>query len=331
METRTDVPGAYTVKLRYGPYRVPNMGHKNMLGEGGMLSNYPHGNLEKPCEGECTIIGMSAGLEYANGTNANIDSGMWLHHTVFFNAGPGREDPTCMDKEISVPHVTTGATARSSERFFASGNERTPGIFPEWGVKDAGYKIKSTDRFAALVELMNENMEDKTVYMTVTYDVVDGHPFKDEIKCVWHDVRNCGTSEVNPPKGQNRFSLGSKWTSNVNGQIIGAIGHLHDGGTSVTLEVDGKRTCTNVAKYGTKPEYVQKTAMGHLANGALTHISDMNNCYGAEFPEKVMKVGQVWDLTANYDFSEYTGMKHEDGDWDEVMGISIMYIRRPGA
>jgi hypothetical protein len=73
-------------------------------------------------------------------------------------------------------------------------------------VKDAGYKLKPTDKFAALVELMNENPTDQQVWMTITYDIVEGHPFKDEIKIIWFDVRQCGTSEVNPPKGKSEYS-----------------------------------------------------------------------------------------------------------------------------
>src|ERR1700760_479142 len=126
---------------------------------------------------------MEAGLEFANGTSANIDSGLWLHHMVMFNVGPGREESVCTYRDVSLPHVSIGATARTSERFFASGNERTTGIFPEWGISDTGYRIRSTDRFAVLLELMNENMEDKLTYMTITYDMVDGYPFKDDIKC----------------------------------------------------------------------------------------------------------------------------------------------------
>jgi hypothetical protein len=38
------------------------MGHKNALGEGGALWNYPDKQIEKPCE-ECIIVGMNAGLE----------------------------------------------------------------------------------------------------------------------------------------------------------------------------------------------------------------------------------------------------------------------------
>jgi hypothetical protein len=46
-KTRTDVPGAKTIKVRYGPYKVPSSKFKNMLGEMGMLSNFPHTDMEK--------------------------------------------------------------------------------------------------------------------------------------------------------------------------------------------------------------------------------------------------------------------------------------------
>lgn len=130
---------------------------------------------------------------------------------VLFNVGEGREDPTCAYRDISLPHATIGSTSRNSERIFASGNERSKGVFADWGVNDVGYKMKSTDKLAALVELMNQTPEDKVVYMTMTYEVVPGHPFKDDVKIVWFDVRQCGTSEVNPPRNQcTAFYLGAE-------------------------------------------------------------------------------------------------------------------------
>jgi hypothetical protein len=123
---------------------------------------------------------------------------------VLFIKGPGREDPTCKNEEISLPHGTVGGTPRKSERIFASGNERSFANLPGWGHSDVGYKMKSTDELAVLLELMNENMEDKVVYMTMTWDYLEGHPYKDEVKVVWFDVRQCGTSEVTPPKNQGK-------------------------------------------------------------------------------------------------------------------------------
>jgi hypothetical protein len=47
MKSRSSVAGAQTVKLRYGPYKIPNMTKKNILGEEGMLSNFPDVNFPR--------------------------------------------------------------------------------------------------------------------------------------------------------------------------------------------------------------------------------------------------------------------------------------------
>jgi hypothetical protein len=221
-------------------------------------------------------MGMSASLEFANGTDANIGkSGLWLHHMILLAVGEGREDFTCRDREISLPQILVGATSRSAERIFGSGNERSTAIFPEWGVSDAGFKMKSADTLAAVIELMNQNPFDQVVYITMTWDILDGHPFKDNVRVAWLDVRQCGTSEVNPPKGQNKFTINYNWTSSVDGEVIGAIGHVHDGGVNLSLAVDGQMTCKNNAKYGTVPDYVQKSDAGMHSYGALEHISEI--------------------------------------------------------
>lgn len=129
------------------------MGHKGPGGESGTLFNYPDVvNIERPCEGECILLGISAGLEYANGTNADTSNGMWLHHMVAFTVGANRMDPTCVGK-TSLPHMAIGSDASKSERFYSSGNERAHARFnPPW-VKDSimGYHLLPTDKFAFIV------------------------------------------------------------------------------------------------------------------------------------------------------------------------------------
>jgi hypothetical protein len=65
---------------RYGPYLVPNKtdtsGWKE---EGGMLADCGDAKIEKPCN-DCTIVRVAPDLEYPDGSLANIDTGMWLHH-----------------------------------------------------------------------------------------------------------------------------------------------------------------------------------------------------------------------------------------------------------
>jgi hypothetical protein len=54
LAVRTNVVGSKTIKIRHGPYKVPNMGSKNILNEEGTLWNYGDSDVEKPCD-ECTV------------------------------------------------------------------------------------------------------------------------------------------------------------------------------------------------------------------------------------------------------------------------------------
>jgi hypothetical protein len=116
---------------------------------------------------------------------------------VAFNEGPGRQDATCMHREISLPHISVGTTARKSERFWSAGNERTPLSFPKTGTPKAGYMVNKQDKFHLLMELMNANMEGAVFYFTITYDFVEGHPSGwNNVRPAWLDVANCGTRLV---------------------------------------------------------------------------------------------------------------------------------------
>ena len=46
-KSRTTIPGAKAVKIRHGPYLVPNMMTKNGQGDEGMLSNWPGEKVTK--------------------------------------------------------------------------------------------------------------------------------------------------------------------------------------------------------------------------------------------------------------------------------------------
>lgn len=213
LQSKIDVPGAKAVKMRYGPYKVKGvktMGKANPKGDiHGMLENWPDTDFPRPCEGDCTIIGMRAGLEYPDGKDANVDTGLMLHHSVTVLTGPGRSDPTCSQFEVSIPHVGINTTAHVSERIFASGNERVPVIFADMGAKDSGYKLRAEDRMGTLIDLANMNADDKIIYYTMTWDYVPGHTLKNDVGMAWNDIRNCGSSEANPPKKKSKRTFTS--------------------------------------------------------------------------------------------------------------------------
>src|SRR3954468_24440428 len=94
-----------------------------------------------------------------------------------------------------------------------------------------GYPVYSKDRFGLITDLMNMNPTAKTVYLTMYYDYIDGHPahFK-EVKPVWFDVAQCGISEVNGRTPGAKFNINAgAWRANFDGEVLQAGGHLHDG------------------------------------------------------------------------------------------------------
>lgn len=209
--------GSKRTKVRYGPYSLPRISTPSftslLTGEKGTMSTVSVG-MAKPCTGQCNLLVAQAGLEYANGTEASMANGSWLHHIVVLATGPGRKDTVC-------PMLP-------GERFFSSGNERTPTSFGDVTEK----KVKSTfpigdaDGFQAEIELMNMTDEPRSVYLTIDFEYIPGPKPADwkTAKAMWLDVTNCGISYVYPPSKQNFQLKSSGWVSPYSGEMLGVGG-----------------------------------------------------------------------------------------------------------
>ncbi|TID21006.1 Diphthamide biosynthesis protein 2 [Venturia nashicola] len=353
-------PGAKRIKIRSGPYKIPDMTVVGSpYGDKGTLFNLPDTSIERPCEGECTILTQQAGLEFVNGelafsfssdggegngemggefcanghvfwlgTNANIDSGLWLHHMVSFIKGPGRWDPTCYGWP-SGPHLAVGATGATSERMMASGNERA---FLDYSAnpEGSGYHFKSTDKLAYLVDLMNMNMEANVVYVTMTYDYLEGPlpPGWLDVKTIWLDAFQCGTSEIAAPKQNGAFTVSSKpWKPNFEGKILGGMGHLHDGGIIVdTMAGPNTPMCSQDIPYSEKPEFKWSGKMAGADKPADDHISSMPQCKIQAVTQ--LKKDQSWTVEGKYDYDKRAG-NLEGGKQSNVMAISLVFVGVP--
>jgi hypothetical protein len=95
---------------------------------------------------------------------------------------------------------------------------------------------------------MNTNPEPAKVNIKVTYQWVPGTAAVKPALPVWLDVNQCSTtSEV--PARTGRYGYTYRWTVNRPGKILGIGGHLHDGGTylSITNATTGQLICNSVA------------------------------------------------------------------------------------
>jgi stress up-regulated protein Nod 19 len=234
--TGPDAPQGTWAELRYGPFVVTPAG----AGGDADHANIAVPSLPKPCT-NCFLLEAQPDLVYADGTSANLDTGMMLHHAVLFNAG--RQDPTC-GPEQPFP-------GKLGQRFFASGNERTPGQFPP----GFGYFVDGGN-WSGIFHVMNHSAEAKSVFfqLKVRWSPAAAggvHP----LTPIWLDMNNCNTSEYAVPAGPS--SSHWTWTSNVTGRIISTAGHVHDGGvrTTLTNQTTGQHLCTSWASWGKKTAY----------------------------------------------------------------------------
>ncbi|RPB05656.1 FAD-binding domain-containing protein [Choiromyces venosus 120613-1] len=172
-------PGATLKKIKYGPWT---------LAGGEELENDRIGRIGKPCS-NCYLTAIQAGLEYADGTVANIDTGAWLHHMVLYNFGLRKADTVC-----------GGTLGLYPQRVFASGNERTVTRINH----DANYGIKADtlDNLDIILELINEATDTKTLYLTMTYEYVPQSTagYK-AVTMAWLDATGCGISGVAAQEG----------------------------------------------------------------------------------------------------------------------------------
>ncbi|KAH8885837.1 hypothetical protein GQ53DRAFT_876673 [Thozetella sp. PMI_491] len=295
------------VRVKYGPFAVPPAGEN-----GGMKQFLLTSGVTKPCD-DCVIIWAKAGLEFTDGTYANANTSMWLHHGLFLNTGV--RDSVCPE----LP-----------ERFFASGNERTELVFPSNENRKYGYYV-GHDPWALSVELMNQASQRRDAVITLEAGYVPGNPIEyTKTTALWLDITGyCGSAFMKVPSGEDilTFQLDPPWRSQVSGDIITAGGHVHDGGTGLKLVKNQEVICDFVPKYGGDPAFAEP--MDHMDVGAgmdshrgnMTHISSMNLCNNMGHT----KQGDLWSVVASYNFTAHAPML-EDGKPGDVMGIAIVHL-----
>ncbi len=276
------LPEPEVTEVRYGPFALGPAGAGGDLDFGNVVMP----NVPKPCD-DCFILAAEPDLIYPDGSSANLDTGVMLHHAVFFN--PANMDTTCGDDEFF---------RNLGERFLASGNERTKRRFPP----GFGYHL-GAGPVNAVFHVMNHSSEPKTVYFRYKVTWLPGSTEGIRpVTPVWLDMNNCRTSEYSVPAGPS--SSHWTWKSTITGRIIWTAGHVHDGGvrTTLTNATTGSHVCTAWAGYGTKPAY-------------MGTIESMSTC--AWDALGTVREGETLDLESVYNAPEAA---------DDVMGIMVAYV-----
>jgi hypothetical protein len=333
-------------KALYGPFTIPAA---QSLSQPGQLHNVPTTEPAPPCTPDCRITDMVPELVFTDGTTANMQQGILLHHVVFFN--PANQALAC--------------TNAMSEPFWGAGNERTPLHLPS----PYGYQSQSAN-WSMLTHLVNLNTQAKTVYMQV---IIRTRPLSETepTRPVWLDIDNfCngGDSEYTIPTGYSDTHV--DWTSTLDARVINTWGHLHDidiidsnpcqthcaergGGIALSAEVrggpasdyfgpippnnpppsdiTGATLCRSEANYG--------TSYG-LAHGGAGHLDTMSQCgIFSEIPAGAQP--EMYPPSAGYSFEGYPirqgqvirlHSEYQNGSGvqkTDVMGIMNLWLAFP--
>jgi hypothetical protein len=194
-------PAGKLVKVRYGPFTLPPNSIFSALPEqaGGV-------KIHKPCE-QCYLGAFQGGLEYEDGTDANVNTGPYLHHLVLINN----------NKPDWVCGLRTGSMYRP-QYIYNSGNERPPVRLNTQ--HKFGMRVDSEDTFSAAAELMNMSNETKIVYATTIYEVIPiNTPGYREATHIRMDVWMCGGSDV-PAKNGSYTYTSPTWKSPYAGVML---------------------------------------------------------------------------------------------------------------
>ena len=281
------------VKLTYGPYTIP----PRSIDDG--MKGFVERGASMPCS-DCYITSLRAAVEYPNGTAVTASDGIWLHHTVATNY-------------LTVDSVCPGEGAGDTgERFFASGNEKLPVDFTRGAEQRLGYYLDAEPKVVLFTELMNMNDHEDTAMLTITYDFVPGADAKDfrPIRTLWLDVGGCEGSgmPVNSSMGTEFDFTSQPFTVTEPAHILFSGGHLHNGGTHVEIMKNGQLLCDAVAEYTDHD------------------ISSMSSCVKFTEDQASLKPGDQLSIRAYYDTDAHSLMKNTDGSFEDVMGISLVYV-----
>jgi len=294
MPAVSSVTGGRIVKVRYGA--------KILMANGHIWNNIAI--IANPCSslGTCYLTQIQAGLEYADGKNANVDTGAWMHHMVLLHTRSILSGNSIGD---------TFCAPIWPRRFFASGNERTN----VQGPRGYGIRIESSDTWIMIVDLMNDIAEMKIVYPTVTYEIVSGAlaiAGMRETQLFWVDITGCGISEYPARSGYYELQTPSM-TSPIAGQLVYAGGHVHDGGLRFVMYHNDRVICTAEHIYGRLPEYKSHHGL---------HISDASVCLQLS---GAVRVGDRFRGVAIYNSTKWPQMEH-DGSVHNIMGIGNIFV-----
>jgi hypothetical protein len=247
--------------------------------------------VDEDFPGDITILRAKSEVQTTQFKRASTAEGIYNHHNVFLDItkrpieafGCQNRAPT---PGLPVSVMAAGATEVGQLDYM-----------PLRGEIKAGYYLSKNRMIINAIDVVNYKNYEQEVYTATELEYVPGHP-EDFLDSQQQrvDPAICGGpsgARIHPPVGVKRFSINSTGIiMKMDGYILNARGHMHDGGVNIVFKINDKVVCDSKAIYGGE---------GHSSKGSdgqlWETIAESTSCMD---PIPVKK-GDSVHMQANYD------------------------------
>jgi hypothetical protein len=185
---------------------------------------------------KCTLLSAHYRLVHPNGKEATPKEGIYIHHMTSFLSPKNSSNP------IGGGGITVGGIGGGAyfiDRGEDSGQTDTIFTSPD-GKFNSGYHIVSSPSITISYDFVNYESSPKQLHLELEYEYVDG--------IVGQDAGHTLKSVTGSPKLTGKSSS-MPMTISRDTTIMWARGHLHAGGDSMTLKVNGAVKCVSKPTY----------------------------------------------------------------------------------
>jgi hypothetical protein len=180
------------------------------------------------CDGECTIISGKAGLEFENGTQADVSKGVYIHHILSTNNGKTIAPFVSQcDTAGEVTSMKKPAMAKAGFVGVSDDNGNEPLMYGTAdGSIEGGYWVSKGDSFGVWADLVNLNKEPKQLYLTYDLEYLPGHVGTDSQGSLI-SVTGCAARKIATPASGPANTTSGKFRFFREGNLVNGKGHLH--------------------------------------------------------------------------------------------------------
>jgi len=294
---------AVRVLQRFGPLSLKGRGAKADSGQQNFMFTFPQNGL---CH-NCTVLKGRVMLLDANNKPVTVrnGSGVYIHHILTFDT---------TKRGGSFLSGCSSVTGMLGSKFLGSGEDNNN--VDVWytnkrGDHLGGFQIGASDRFSINADLVSLNSAASRIYIGFDLEYLKGRVGSDSTETLL-TVESCGGGRINANSRVPTATKSGRYVFKENGSIVLAKGHLHAGGDSLVININGKVACESKAIYGKK---------------GATAISEMTVC-----PNIIkVKKGDVLTFTAKYDTTKHV-VRHEShglgSGMPDVMGMLDLVFSR---